>query len=337
MRGDGSTISFERVLTKSDTDEVMQIHAISGYIATLFLCEYVDRGEFLMLDGGAASDGERVAAYIHHVNTERGRVQPGTKTPPPPLKDSLKLVVATHAHMDHVGGGAGYIKAGIPVVPSNNIDGLYDGSSGSFQRAADHVLGQFVAWRLGRRPIMSGAHPKVLPPLSKADLDSSVLAGVPPQPLSDLSPVPGFEDWIAIHAPGHTTHMVLLYHPASRILYAADMILRQRRGEFWSPVPVDVDWAYSHTLHRLRGLDVRFLMMAHGGIADVEEFGGWGAILDEVATHAARKGTSTLFLSFIERFLTGRAPEHRAFTREMLSRRPLPVLDSPAKPAFHMR
>jgi len=142
--------------------------------------------------------------------------------------------------------------------------------------------------------------------------------------LKDGRGIHGYDDWVALHAPGHTAHMHALFHPQTRILYAADMFVAQR-GQFWSLFPVDIDFAYQHSLRRLRELPVKVVLLAHGGIIVLDDVaGGWHQLLDDVEHHFAR-GFSNIWIWGIRKFLMGyNNARFRALTREMLPPSKLP-------------
>ena len=68
----------------------VRIFEIAGYISSLFLAEH-DDGRLLLLDAGTARDFATVEAAIPRVTGGRRRAS------------DLDLVVATHAHPDHMG------------------------------------------------------------------------------------------------------------------------------------------------------------------------------------------------------------------------------------------
>jgi hypothetical protein len=69
--------------------------------------------------------------------------------------------------------------------------------------------------------------------------------------------------------------MLALYHPPTRVLYAADLLLyNDRTRRFRVPMPVDHHDAYVATMRRLRDLDVRWVLVAHGGIVRLADPSG---------------------------------------------------------------
>eukprot|EP00759_Apiculatamorpha_spiralis_P034791 PhF_6_TR35792/c0_g1_i1/m.52021 len=263
IRGPSHQITYEQLWIRGNGHN-MTITALSGYISTLFLTHYgkehtinpqIANQSFLM-DSGCVVDYELVQAAVQHL-----------KLPP------LNLVVATHCHPDHMGAASRFQQNRIKTVCPEGINKWYDGKGGYVQCKMDTMLASFVGYRLGRG-IRSVSFPR---------------AHTPDVWLWEGSSIGQFDDWTALHVPGHTSHMISLWHAASGVLYTSDLLVNHRGEEFWSPIPVDFPGVYMKTLNRLRDLPVRYLCMSHGGIIDVTETpGGWITILDEVKYHAQR-------------------------------------------------
>lgn len=322
LRGPGHEISASYVLTKTFNGEPMKVHCIPGYVSALYLAEYPERQQFLLLDCGCPSDYMRVKFYIEDVLSKAG----GNLLT---MKKNLRLAVSTHCHLDHCGAATGYIEEHVPVARATHMESSYQGFRRRVNQWFECLLVIFVGLRLGRRPentfwyarSMAGPYYPMPPPLRE-------LAH------GDTLPF-GFEDWAVVKIPGHTTHMIALYHTPSRMLYTSDLLVKLRKG-FFAPTPIDYDWAFSNTLHRVRRLDVGYLLMSHGGIVDVEDqFGSWGAILDEVVDHyradtarkAERKKGSSMggvVVGMVDATLISCPDEARVFTRADLDSGPMP-------------
>lgn len=333
MKGTGRTISHELILTESLNAEPMRVHCLQGYISSLFLVQYPERREWLLLDTGMPSDMERVQSFIENEEKKNPSTPSCSSPSSSPVEQAAPrgegrrnptLVVSTHCHVDHLGAGHRWAKNGVPVAAASGYAAYYAGLSGRIQELVDTFLSLIVAYRLGRRfesPFSSITNKDIT---VKKDGPSSVdddLAS--PSPLQDGSVLPRFDDWVALKCPGHTDHMVVLYHPLTQILYVADFFVAPRRNRFQAPVPIDVEFAYSHSVHRLRKLPVRCALLAHGGIINVEEHaGGWDDILSCVVEKQKSKSRKAAF-RLIDA-LTGFSPAPKAFTRDQLPRNPLP-------------
>ena len=327
MKGDGRTLSSSSLSLTTMSAGRMKVHCLSGYISNLYLCEYPDLKRMLLLDTGMGRDVDRVEFFINnvlHPDTTSSSTASADSTPKKkPFDTQLKTVVSTHCHVDHMGAAWGYRERGIPVAVADRYEEYFKGIGGKTQQGIEAVLATFVAHRLGRK-VEYPFCPLSVP--EGAELD-------PRLRLKDGSHVPGFEDWVAVACPGHTCHMNMLFHPESHILYAADFFVanNKQKKEFRAPVPIDVDYAYTHSLERLRNLSVRYVLLAHGGIIDCQEAGGWEAILDDVASHRNSQENDNWTMRLIRNTLTGYTSEPSTFDRSRLPSLPLPkAADQPA-------
>lgn len=211
-----------------------KIHFIRGYISDLYLAEYTDK--ILLLDGGSRADADKIVNFI-------------TKKLKRPIND-LKLMVSTHKHPDHA--GAAYIirkKYNIPIAAYKEADQWYRGCSGRMQQNFDVLMARWVVKKKKKNP----QHFKI-PPILNPDIL-----------LDDNQQLPFFPDWQVIHAPGHTSHQIVLYHKQEKILYAADVILRVN-GKCQLPFPVELKKFGELTLKKLSQLEIKTIILAHGGI-----------------------------------------------------------------------
>lgn len=354
MKGTGRSITHELLMTETYSNEPMRIHCLQGYISSMFLVQYPERREWLLLDTGMPSDVERVQSFIEHEESKSdvnggsggdaqqqqqsssqsdaaatqssdvGTAQPRRVAAGPPLvRRNPNLVVSTHCHVDHIGAGHRWAKRGVPVVAAKGYEAYYNGFMGKVQEVVDTGLSLLVAHRLGRRfesPFSSMTN-KNITPSATASKSSSLT--ITPRPLDDGTYLPHFDDWVALKCPGHTDHMVVLYHPLTQVLYVADFFVAPRRNRFQAPVPIDVEFAYSHSVHRLRKLPVRFALLAHGGVIDVEDHaGGWDDILNLVVEGQQKKSRKAAFRLIDS--LTGFSPSPKVYTRDQLPNKPLP-------------
>lgn len=328
MKGRGDTVSYEVLSTETFSQEKMKLHCIQGYISTLYLAEYPERREWLLLDTGMPTDFARVQSYIAHVDSShQSASQSSSAGLGSSLCERLKLVVSSHCHIDHIGAGFQFGRAGVPVVAAKGFERYYAHYGGLAQELIDIFLSMLVARRLGRR------YESPFSSLYQRDLNTDRTKF---PLLDDGQSLPMFEDWVALKCPGHTGHMILMYHPLTQILYAADFVVAPRAMQFKAPMPVEIDWAYNHSLHRLRKLPVRFLLLAHGGVVNVEELaGGWEGVLDDVVQNQTKKSSRPMF-RLIEQ-LVGFSTEPKDFLPSELPRGPLPATWDNPPPVFHLR
>lgn len=213
------------------------IHVIEGHISSMFLVVYPDK--IMVIDAGCRCDATKIEQYITRKLRRSMR--------------SVKLVVASHSHPDHAGGSPVISrKYGLNLAAPRTINTWYRGPGGCIQHKVDTMLAYHVA-RVSRKPFENLFYSRYV----HVDV-----------PLDNGSRLPGFEDWRAIHAPGHTTHDMVLYNESNRLLYAADVVLSVN-GKFLLPFPVAMEDQMRDTLKRVSQLDVSTLLMAHGGVMQV--------------------------------------------------------------------
>lgn len=213
------------------------IHAVSGYVSTLYIAEYPGKNKrLLLLDTGSASDQLRLSFYLRYiirkptqshwreVNTKPVYCMGDRSLVNESLADysltALDHMVSTHAHPDHSGLVPHAVSSGIPVSGPFGICSYLAGSRGTLRHVFEKTGAHFVAWRSGR-------HTCELTPVHKCQTLTNEWDHVHTQ---ELFSIKGFEDWVCIPVPGHTLHMHALFHPGSSILYASDLILRISRS-----------------------------------------------------------------------------------------------------------
>jgi len=209
-----------------------KIHIYRGHMQNNFLIEYRDK--ILLIDGASRPDAYKIPEFVKnslHKNAE-----------------DIKLIAVTHCHPDHAGGACLLRqKFGIPLTAHSDIDRWYSGLCGRFQHISDLLQARFMAIKLKSRQ-------KLLYYSNRLSPDYS---------LHDRSPLPCFKDWVAIHAPGHTTHNMMLYNKKNRMLYVADTII-ESNGRYMPPIPVLFPSAMKATLEEIKKLKPKFLLLAHG-------------------------------------------------------------------------
>ena len=214
------------------------IKEIAGHLTSIFLAED-ENGSFL-LDGGCRLDVERIETAMQLDGK--------------PISD-LCHVAVSHMHPDHAGGAPRMRKRwGIPVSGPAGCDNWYRGFTGWLQHKVDIMLALYSAGANGQ-PWECLAYPRRLKPDTY---------------LNDGDPLPGFPDWIALTAPGHTAHDMVLYHERSATLYAADIAIF-RGGRYMLPFPVPFPHRMQQTLEKLSGLAVKTLLLAHGGLRSLDD------------------------------------------------------------------
>lgn len=227
--------------------ENFSIHTLEGQISTLVLGVYPDK--ILILDGGCSSDARKIENYI------RGKLRRSM--------NSVKLVIASHAHPDHAGGAHVLSrKYGLRLAAPRHINKWYRGPWGCVQHKVDTMLAYHVA-RTGRKPFENLFFTRRV--VMDDCLDEGTL-------------LTGFEDWQVFDAPGHTSHDIVMYNKDAKALYVADVVLCVN-GKFLLPFPVPMEDRMKQTLKRISELEVETVLMAHGGLMKVRNMQGISRIL----------------------------------------------------------
>jgi len=212
------------------------IHKINGYISSLYMVENKDG--FFLLDAGCSCDFWEVKAFLE----KQGKG----------LKD-LKLVVVTHMHPDHSGAVKHFKREGIPIASTEGARKWYRGIGGFLQHKVDTYLARFSAKRKGSSIKPVGYWRKFDPDIM----------------LSDGQSLPFFDDWKVIFTPGHTLYDISLYNEKEKIIYIADVVLKIDE-KFVLPFPVVFPEIMKKTLEKIANLDLKKVLLAHGGEVDVE-------------------------------------------------------------------
>ncbi|MCP4603915.1 MAG: MBL fold metallo-hydrolase [Proteobacteria bacterium] len=215
-----------------------EVHAIDGYIETIYLAVYPEK--ILILDSGCKCDAARIESYI---TGELHR----------PI-ESVKLIIASHTHPDHVGAAPVFKrKHTIPIAAPRLINSWYSGFLGNIQHKIDTALTMWVS-QLNRQPIKNVYSPR------KIEFDFT---------LSNGQPLPFFNDWTVIETPGHTNHDIVIYNERASVLYAGDVIVKPN-DKFILPFPVILTEDMRQSLDKLAGLKVKKLLLAHGGTLQID-------------------------------------------------------------------
>lgn len=211
----------------------MKIHRLKGYIQQSYLVEYPHG--LLLLDGMSRCDIPLLRDYIQ-----------GTLKRP---FTDLKLVVVTHMHPDHAGAARVLRKiTGCRIASADKPRQWYGGLHGAAMFATDMFLAYWMAARMHKPKRHIAFWPYLHPDIFLRHQDS----------------LPDFPDWQALETPGHTDRDLTLYHPQSGTAYTADLIIKLRRG-LVVPFPVFLPEDYRHSLEKVRALQPKTLLLAHGG------------------------------------------------------------------------
>ena len=215
------------------------LHQIKGYIASLYLIEY--QNQILLLDGGARYDAVRIEEYI---------VSEMQRSP-----DDLSLALVTHMHPDHAGGAPLLRRRFRTRIAAHvEIDLWYRGFRGGTQHLIDTLLGHYSAHQQFGK-LERAWYPRRLKPDYLLD---------------DGQALPGFPDWRAYAAPGHTLYDMVFYHPEEELLYVGDLVIKSRE-KIVLPFPTLFPELMTATLKRMALLPVKKILLAHGGMLEIAD------------------------------------------------------------------
>ena len=212
------------------------IHAIDGYIETLYLVVYSDK--LLLLDGGCRCDAKDVVDYIL-----------GLRRP----MEELKLIVVTHPHPDHSGAAPTlHRQYGVAIAAIPVINEWYRGFNGWLTQKTDIFLTYYVAQKKGKqfKHLRFPRHTPIT------------------HPLSNGMHLPFFTDWQILSTPGHTKMDVSIYHEKESIAYVADLLIGLGK-RYSTPYPISDPIQYRKSLQMMKELKIKYILLAHHGMHEV--------------------------------------------------------------------
>ncbi len=236
----------------------MPVHLIEGGYANTYLVQEED--SYVAVDVGTSDAADRIHIYLKNKGS---------------LRD-LKMVTATHFHIDHIGGIARLLNwfPGIRVCFFEKV--------GDYLEGRDKIcLFSLHRWTGGLMPVLKGLdnHIKNL----WAGLKSGK-AGIPlpffrnalPSGyraeciLSEGNQLPWMPNWELLWSPGHTTDSVCFYNRKERSLITGDTILNMEGSGELNKFCCDCS-AIRKSFKRLLQLEVRNILPGHGKpLYDVE-------------------------------------------------------------------
>lgn len=173
--------------------------------------------------------------------------------------DSVRLLVCTHAHSDHVGQAA-------TIVERTGCELWLHPNHGHMSRAANDP----ALWLEHRLEIarQSGVPEDVLRRYSarRSSTDTGVAGFVEPHcDLVDGVSVPtDLGDWQVVETPGHAPSHVCFFQPERRLLISGDHVLGRVTLHFDFGYTPDPAGEFLHSLEKVEDLDARLCLAGHG-------------------------------------------------------------------------
>lgn len=230
----------------------MPVHLISGGYANTYLIE--DGTSLVAVDVGTATAANNI----------RQRLLERSRTLPP-----LRMVTATHFHIDHVGG----ISRIVHLFPHAEV--CFVTAVGDYlQRRKKLALFPLAKWLKGLLPVVMAEENHLRN--TAASLTSDTVA-IPLPILRNLLPtrysplytldegrgVPHLPHWDLITTPGHTPDSICLYNSEEGILVSGDTILNMRGSGELNNFCTDCE-KIKESFQKLLTLKIKTVYPGHG-------------------------------------------------------------------------
>jgi glyoxylase-like metal-dependent hydrolase (beta-lactamase superfamily II) len=178
--------------------------------------------------------------------------------------DSIKLIVTTHYHLDHI-NGVDYLvnKTEAKVAAHVNADKYYSGAAAPAKLKCGEILRLACIWLRDLCPLPTMrdfcAKPFAGIPLLRRGLKTN-----PEYWLQDGQTLPLASDWIVIHTKGHTDDSICLYNKKLRALISGDTIINVCGTPKLNPIVLRDKMAGKDSLQKLKQLEIDHIYPGYG-------------------------------------------------------------------------
>lgn len=188
---------------------------------------------------------------------------------------AITLVACTHDDRDHMGGieklaelcGA---TLAVPYASGDAIHKLMNDPFGGVIRA---TTGFREALRARNRGMYLNRERDAAAKLNPR-YEGSLIGEAPVAPgralrLKDGDSLPGFQDWVILHTPGHSWDSCCYFHKETGSLISGDTLLGSRKQErVVKPAIYSNRLHFARTLTMLKSLDIRAVYPGHGKVIE---------------------------------------------------------------------
>ncbi|PWR71706.1 MBL fold metallo-hydrolase [Methanospirillum lacunae] len=188
-------------------------------------CFIIVRDELTLIDTGMPKNSAKIVTYIQDTLNRK--------------PSDLKTIILTHFHIDHVGDADDIKKLSGAKVAIHEADADYVAGR-KIQPVPKGVMGWIFKLLI---PLFFGSRP-VEPEIKLKDGDT--IAGL-----------------ISIHTPGHTPGSICLFDPASKILFAGDVLRFNGNKIRIGPSSLDLN-EIKQSINKIAAIDFDIMLSGHG-------------------------------------------------------------------------
>ncbi|MGB9246837.1 MAG: MBL fold metallo-hydrolase [Methanoregula sp.] len=188
-------------------------------------CFIIVRDDLTLIDTGMPKNSAKIVQYIQDVLKRK--------------PSDIKTIVLTHFHVDHVGDAFDLKKLSGAKVAIHEAD-------------ADYVSGRKTP------PVPKGVMGMIFKVLMPLFFRSKPVE--PDIKLNDGDTIAGLA---TIHTPGHTPGSICLFDPASKILFAGDLLRYDGINIKTGPLALDTH-EVQQSINKIAALDFAIMLPGHG-------------------------------------------------------------------------